>query len=305
MRRITVGSRGSDLAVAQCRQIMAALATFNPDLHIEHRIVTTVGDADQRSLPEIGGQGVFTKELENELLAGTVDLAVHSLKDLPSTLADGLILGAVPPRESPHELLCGSTLKGLAEGARIGTGAPRRQAQLRALRKDLQFEEIRGNVPTRLARVEPDSDKPVDAIVLAEAGLRRLGLRPRIGERLSLASFPPAAGQAALGLEIRAEDDQLRQWMRPIHHGSTAACITAERSLLRALQAGCRTPIGTLASQEPGPLLTLRAQVSSLDGETVLKHAMQGHPREAADLGKRLGDVLLAQGAEELLKAVE
>ncbi|MCB9881942.1 MAG: hydroxymethylbilane synthase [Planctomycetes bacterium] len=303
MRVVKVGSRGSDLAVTQTRHIIERLREVHQDLQIRHEIIRTQGDEVQdQALKAMGGQGVFTKEIENALIAGTIDLAVHSLKDLPSTLHEGLELGAVPFRESPREVLCGATLKGLPEGGIVATGSPRRQAQLLALRKDLKVVPIRGNVPTRLARLEAQGDDRVDAVMLAEAGLRRLGV-PYWGERLPMEEFPPAVGQGTLGLEIRSEDVELRAWLQSIHHAATAACVAAERSLLRALEAGCSTPIGAYSRFVPGPLLLVQAHVTALDGSRVVKARVEGPASQAEDLGKRLAEALRKDGAQELLDA--
>ena len=299
MRTVIVGSRGSDLALAQTRQIIEDLERFHPGRRFELRIIKTSGDAIQdKKLSEMGGQGVFTKELEHALLEGQVDLAIHSLKDLPSTLPEGLALAAVPPRESPVEALCGSTLNDLQEGARIGTGAPRRVAQLKHLRSDLECEAIRGNVPTRLARAGQDG---IAAVLLAEAGLRRLGLQHAITERLSLDRFPPAVAQGALGLEIRTHDAEVRELLQVLDHVPTRLAVTAERGLLRALQAGCHTPIGALARFRPGPLLELKAQVTAVDASQHFQAQIHGRPDLAEDLARRLADDLLAQGAGALI----
>ncbi|MDQ7029772.1 MAG: hydroxymethylbilane synthase [Ardenticatenia bacterium] len=244
-QRLRVGTRGSALALAQARQVIAALRALDPTLRAEEVIVQTSGDRSSASLRDIGGQGAFTRELEVALLDGRVDVAVHSLKDLPSSLPEGLVVAATPPREDPRDVLVPRTaadVTTLPPGARVGTGSLRRRAQLLALRPDLRVADIRGNVDTRLRKLEAGT---YDALVLAAAGLRRLG-RTDLVERyaLPLELMVPAPAQGILGLECRADDLDTVALLRRLNHAPTFAAAAAERALLRRLGAGCRLPRG-------------------------------------------------------------
>ncbi len=275
MTRIRVGTRGSALALAQSAQIEAALRAAHRGVSVERVIVQTEGDRRRRaSLLAIGGQGVFTRELELALLDGEIDVAVHSLKDLPSTVPDGLCVAATPPREDPRDLFISAshaTLATLPEGARVGTGSLRRRAQLRALRPDLDMQDIRGNVDTRLAKLVRGE---YEAIVLAVAGLNRLGIRdeqwgikqgPLTSHPLSLDSMLPAPAQAIIGLECRSDDLTARSLLLALNHPPTFAAAAAERAVLRRFGVGCRLPLGAFATVEGGRL-SLRARVSDPTG---------------------------------------
>lgn len=296
-----LGTRGSALALAQARIVAARLAARR-GAPVEIVTIRTSGDRFvEASLPALGGQGVFTKEIEDALLEGRIDIAVHSLKDLPTTLAAGLVLGAVPEREDPADALVaapGATLESLRRGARVGTSSPRRRAQLLAARPDIEVVEVRGNVPTRLAR---QASGDVDAVVLARAGLARLGLAGRIAQVLPFETMLPAPGQGAIAVEARADDAAAGEALRAIDDAGARAATAAERALLDGLGGGCRLPVGALASREDDAL-RLRARVASPDGASLLDGEERGAPGDAEAIGRRLAERLVARGARELLE---
>ncbi|MGX5696123.1 hydroxymethylbilane synthase [Agromyces soli] len=314
---IRVGTRGSALAVAQTKWIAERIAKAAGGAEIELVQVTTHGDTSRASLSEIGGEGVFAAALRESLLAGDCDLVVHSLKDLPTAEHEGLRLGAVPKRADVRDALCardGLTLATLPEGARVGTGSPRRIAQLRGARPDLEVVDLRGNVDTRLARVHgtgPERDgADLDAVVLAAAGLGRLGRSDAASELLELADWPTAPGQGALAVEVRRERGSrvLERALEGVDHRSTRAAVLAERLVLAGLEAGCSAPVAANAFIED-ELLFLTATVYSADGASKLtsSHAATPESRSAADLAEAAGDVaervvaeLLGNGAADL-----
>lgn len=260
MSKIIFGTRGSDLALTQTRIVASLLQALHPDLEVETIIIKTTGDKRldvSLAAPGALEKGLFTKELEEALLAGTVDAAVHSLKDLPTSQPDGLTLAAILERADPSDVLVSKHpggLTGLPPHARVATSSPRRQAQLLHLRADLQTTEIRGNVPTRLQKLAADSS--LDALLLAKAGLDRLG-HHIVPDGLHVAVVPeilPAPGQGAIAVECRAADTRIIDILRTIHHEDTARCVTAERDLLLALGGGCSLPLGALATIEDGEL---------------------------------------------------
>lgn len=299
-RQVVIGSRGSKLALWQARHVADLLEAEGATSRIE--IIRTTGDKiTDVSLAQVatssGIKGVFTKELEQALLAGTIDLAVHSLKDMPTELPEGLTLAAVPRREDPRDALVGACLDDLCDGARIGTGSLRRAAQLRALRPDLEILDIRGNVDTRLRKLD---EGRFDAIVLACAGLRRLGLADRITQAMEASQMASAVGQGALALEVREGDDEIEGILRPLHHEATAVEVKAERALLAKLGGGCQVPMGARA-EVAADQLRLSAAVASQDGTLVLRAALEGAASDAALLGEAAADDLLNQGGRDLL----
>lgn len=314
---IRVGTRGSALAVAQTTWIAERIAKAAGGAEIELVQVTTHGDTSRASLSEIGGEGVFAAALRESLLAGDCDLVVHSLKDLPTAEHDGLRLGAVPKRADVRDALCardGLTLATLPEGARVGTGSPRRIAQLRGARPDLEVVDLRGNVDTRLGRVHgsgPDREgADLDAVVLAAAGLGRLGRSDAASELFALDQWPTAPGQGALAVEVRRERGSrtLERALEGVDHRSTRAAVLAERLVLAGLEAGCSAPIAANAFIED-ELLFLTATVYSADGARKLtsSHAATPESRSADDLAEAAGDVaervvaeLLGNGAADL-----
>jgi hydroxymethylbilane synthase len=304
---LRLGTRRSALARTQSEQVAAALRAAT-GREVELVEVTTTGDVSTASLSSIGGTGVFVSALRDALLAGRVDLAVHSLKDLPTAPADGLVLAAVPAREDPRDVLVardGLTLGELGEGARVGTGSPRRAAQLRALGLGLDVVDIRGNVDTRLGLV---SKGTCDAVVLARAGLVRLGRADEITEVLDPLQVLPAPGQGALAVECREDDEATRAACGVLDHPATRVAVTAERALLAALEAGCTAPVGALAEVaegEDGDELFLRAVVAAPDGGATLRRSSTGSPAGAGELGRALAAELLADGAADLVAAAD
>jgi hydroxymethylbilane synthase len=285
---LVIGTRGSALAQWQTNYVIAALNRIAPDLQIETRIIKTTGDKDQtRSLADLGGLGVFTKEIENSLLAHEIDLAVHSLKDLPTETANGLTIVAIPAREDPRDCIVSRHNVGLSQlprGARIGTSSARRSAQLLALRPDAQIVPLRGNVDTRLRKAQSEE---YDAVVLAAAGIIRLGRANEITEYLSLDIFLPDPGQGALAIEIRADDTELASLVSRLDYASTRAAVTAERAFLRALGGGCRMPIGAYAELR-SEQLHLCALIASDDGAQIKRGEIAGESSRAEELGAEL-----------------
>jgi len=293
---ITIGSRGSQLALWQARHIAAELAELGAQTRIE--IIKTTGDKiTDVALAKVGGKGLFTKEIEEALLAGAIDIAVHSLKDVPSEIPAGLMLAAIPERQDPRDALVGRPLDELGDGARVGTSSLRRGAQLHALGKGIVIELLRGNVDTRLRKLD---EGQYDAIVLAAAGLKRLGLDVRIRELLAPAIMCPAAGQGALAIETRTEGAAFAL-ARKLDHAQTRAAITAERALLATLEGGCQVPIGAYAILERGSI-HLRAIVASPDGKNIVKGELIGD--DPAEVGTRLAQDLLSRGARAILDEV-
>lgn len=294
---LTIGTRGSALALWQARHIAARLEDLGQAARIE--IIHTTGDRVREvTLAKVGTKGMFTKEIEEALSSGAIDLAVHSLKDMPTELEDGFMLGAIPKREDARDALVGLKLDGLKKGARVGSSSLRRAAQLRAARPDLAIEDIRGNVDTRLRKLE---EGRYDAIVLAAAGLKRLGLSERITEILPVETMCPAVGQGALAVEVRAGGRVRRELLEKLDDQATRAAVTAERALLHTLGGGCQVPVGAYAERSPGGW-TLRSVVISPDGSRLVRHLAAGDDPEA--LGRAAGEHLLAHGAREILDAV-
>ncbi len=287
-RHVVTGTRGSALAQWQTQFVIAALKRFSPDLEIETRVIKTAGDKDQsRSLAEFGDMGVFTKEIENALLAREIDLAVHSLKDLPTETASGLTIAAIPEREDPRDCIVSRHRVGLMQlprGARVGTSSARRSAQVLALRPDVQIVALRGNVDTRLRRAQTEE---YDAIVIAAAGIIRLGRTHEITEFLPLNAFLPDPGQGALAVQIRTDDTELATLVAQLDHAPTDAAVTAERAFLRSLGGGCRQPIGAYAEMR-GNQLHLGGLIAAQDGSLITRGEIAGDAARAEELGARL-----------------
>jgi len=295
---LVIASRGSQLALWQARWVETKLTALGHACRVQ--IVKTTGDRiTDVPLAQVGGKGLFTKEIEEALLDGHADLAVHSLKDLPTELPEGLALAAVPEREDPRDAVVGKRLADLPAGARVGTSSLRRAAQLHKLRPDLRIESVRGNLDTRLRKL---AEGQYDAILLAAAGLKRLGWEDRIAEILSAEAMCSAVGQGALAIEARPGGAGWEA-CRPLDHPPTRAAVTAERGLLAALGGGCQVPIGAHATVADGRL-HLRAIVASPDGSELIRAEGEGLVSDAEAVGRRLGADLLARGAKEILDAV-
>ncbi|MGI8527988.1 MAG: hydroxymethylbilane synthase [Geodermatophilaceae bacterium] len=307
MRTLRLGTRRSRLALAQSGGVAATLIAEHAR-DVELTEVTTYGDVSAAPLEQIGGTGVFVSALREALVRGEVDLAVHSYKDLPTGPASGLALAAVPPRADPRDVLVardGLTLGELPRGARIGTGSPRRVAQLRALRLGLELVGVRGNVDTRLAKV---ASGELDAVVLARAGLQRLDRLDAVTETLDPMQVLPAPGQGALAVECREDDKELLELLGMLDDPDSRAATAAERSLLQALEAGCSAPVGGLAfvaEGEDGMELYLRGSVTAIDGSDAVRQSVSGSVTGAEEVGRRLAADLLADGAADLMGALE
>ncbi|MEX1223630.1 MAG: hydroxymethylbilane synthase [Pirellulales bacterium] len=299
---VRIGTRASSLARWQADWVAGQLRARGVD--VEMVLITTSGDRQQtESIGSIGAVGVFTKEIQRALLEDRIDLAVHSLKDLPTERISGLTLAAVPERESVSDCLLsrdGEKFDALAPKSRIGTGSMRRQAMLLHARGDLRMLDIRGNVETRIAKLEAGD---YDAIVLAEAGLRRLGLEEKISQVLPKSIMLPAVGQGALGLETRADDSVTQGVLAPLDHAATHCSVLAERSLLYALRGGCMAPVAAWGRVDAGGELQFDAVVLGVDGRQRLAAFVAGDPREAEQLGHQAAEQLIADGADDLIAA--
>jgi hydroxymethylbilane synthase len=292
-----IGSRGSQLALWQANHIGSRLSGLGVRTRIE--IIKTTGDHLQTaSLVQAGGKGLFTKEIEEALLKGTIDLAVHSLKDLPTENPDGLTIAAIPEREDPRDAMVGSTLQELRQGARVGTSSGRRGAQLLNLRPDLVIEPIRGNVDTRLRKLK---EGQFDAIMLAAAGLRRLGLEREIAQLVSPDEICPAPGQGALAVQTRTEDVAV-EICSALNDPVTAECVRCERTVLAALGGGCQLPVGVFAEADAESLY-VRATVLSLDGRRAVRKTMIGPRGNPENVGALVADELLRAGAGSILSS--
>jgi len=306
MRSITVGTRGSTLALAQTRWVVARLKEEWPDTDFRIQTISTKGDRSQEKLSTMaarGDKGFWVKEIEDALMGSRIDIAVHSLKDLPTLQPEGLEVASIPPRVDARDVLIGKEgmkrLADLPQGARIGTSSVRRKAFLKAYRPDLNVLDLRGNIDTRLAAL---SSGEYDAIILAAAGLIRMELRPRIDEFLEADVMLAAPGQGALALETRSDDDLSVEVAYAIHDRNTDDRITAEREFLAGLGAGCMAPVGAHATIKGGTL-TLEGWVGAVDGSQVIRATTSGDVAECADLGAELAQDMLAQGAAALIEA--
>ena len=292
---LTIGSRGSQLALWQAHYISGQLAEAGFETQIQ--IIKTTGDHLQRaSLTQTGGKGLFTKEIEEALLAGEIDLAVHSLKDLPTESPTGLTIAAVPKRANPFDAIVGERLADLERGAHIGTSSPRRAAQLRILRPDLHIQPIRGNVDTRLKKRETGE---FDAILLAAAGLERLGWGDQIAEIFTPEQICPAPGQGALGVQTRAHGPAF-DICRLLNHAASNLAVTAERAVLAGLGGGCQLPVGAFA-EVASDRLSVSGVVVAPDRPLLIRSQTSGMARDAEELGRWIAEDLIWQGAEEML----
>ncbi|HHY60221.1 MAG TPA: hydroxymethylbilane synthase [Clostridia bacterium] len=304
MRDIVIGTRDSALALWQTDCVLKALKEAHPHLTFTVKKIKTKGDKLlDVALAKIGDKGLFTKELEVAMLQGEIDLAVHSMKDLPTQLPQGLRIGAVLQRAEPGDVVLspfGYTLATLPAGAKVGTSSLRRRAQLLHHRPDLRIETLRGNVGTRIAKMEREN---FDAIILASAGVQRLGYDHLITEHIPYDVCLPAVGQGAIGVEMREDDEEIFALLQKIACPATTAAVRAERAFLRTLEGGCQIPIGALARLEEDRLV-LHGLVASLDGTSIVKGVETGSPQEPEQLGRVLARRLLEEGAQEILNQV-
>jgi len=298
-----IGTRGSALALWQANWVKSQLQTLWPDLLVELVLIKTTGDKILNvPLSEVGGKGLFTKEIDEALLDRRIDAAVHSMKDVPFQLPQGIEFGAVPVREDPRDALVsnGRTLDDLPPVARIGTSSLRRQVQLRRRLPQVRISTLRGNVDTRLRKL---AEGEFDAIILALAGLRRLGKESVITQVLEESVMLPAVGQGALGIASREDDSETKKRLAPLDHEPTRLAVSAERGLLAVLEGSCRVPIAGHARVEEGKIV-LKGLVSSLDGTTVVADQITGNPGKAFELGLELGQELIRRGAGRILAEI-
>ena len=304
-RKIIIATRGSMLALWQAEWIKSELQQLDPELEIRLNKIKTTGDKIlDVPLAQVGGKGLFVKEIEEAMLRGEADLAVHSMKDVPTDLPQGLHLSAITKREDPRDaFIAGKGIKSfrdLPRGAIIGTSSLRRICQLLHIRPDLRITQLRGNVDTRLRKLD---EGQFDAVILAAAGVKRLGYSQRITEMIPPDISVPAIGQGAVGIECRVDDPFINNLLSKLDHKDTSICVKAERSFLKKLEGGCQVPIGAYAQIKDGTL-TMDGLVGSLDGKTLIKEKIQGRPEDAESLGTQLAERLLAKGAKEILDEV-
>jgi hydroxymethylbilane synthase len=298
---LTIGTRGSRLALWQAEWVKGVLERTGHPASLK-RIKTSGDKITDVPLAKIGGKGLFVKEIEEALIRGDIHLAVHSMKDVPTLFPDGLHLSAMTEREDPRDALIsrnGKRFTDLPRGARIGTSSLRRQSQLKHARPDLTIVPLRGNLDTRLRRLNDG----LDAVVLAVAGIKRLGWIARITELLEPELCLPAIGQGALGLECRMQDDRINTLLRPFNHAETRTCVTAERALLKRLEGGCQVPIAAYGRLRDDRL-HLEGMVADVDGSRLIRDAITGPPEEAETLGVALAERLLSRGADAILKEI-
>jgi hydroxymethylbilane synthase len=298
---LKIGTRGSKLALTQTNFVAEKLKKIIPDADIEICVIKTSGDIMQDvSLLTIGGQGVFVKEIEDALLSNKIDLAVHSMKDVPGEIPEELMFAAILPREDVRDVLVArdnTKMEFMPKGAKIGTGSQRRGAQIKALLPDVNIVPLRGNIDTRLKKIETEN---LTGVILAAAGMKRMGLAERITQFLPVETMLPAVGQGALGLQIRKADVDLAKVCAGLNNTTTAAEITAERSYLRALGGGCRLPIAALGKIE-GQRISLEGMIAAPNGTTVIRDKISGTIKEAEELGKKLAEIILEKGGKKLL----
>lgn len=301
---IKIGTRGSKLALAQTATVVDRLKKVLPEIEAEVTVIKTSGDIMQDvSLMQIGGQGVFVKEIEEALLSGSIDLAVHSMKDVPGDIPEGLTFAAILQREDVRDVLVSrgrTKFEFMPKGARIGTGSLRRGAQIKLFMPDIEIVPLRGNIDTRIKKIETEN---LTGVILAAAGLKRLGYAERITQFLPTEIMLPAVGQGALGLQIRKSDAELMQLLAALSHVPTATEVTAERSYLRALGGGCRLPIAAYGLIESGRL-TLEGLVAAPDGSSYVRDKVWGELNDAEAMGKKLADMIMEKGGKKLLDLV-
>ena len=301
---LRIGTRASLLAVTQSTWIKKQIEAMHPQVQVDLVKITTRGDKIlDVPLAKVGGKGLFVKEIEDALLAGEVDLAVHSMKDVPAELPDGLHIGIIPVRETPFDAYLSTkypTLDTLPAGAKVGTSSLRRKSQLAALRPDLNFVDLRGNIDTRLRKLD---EGLYDAIILAAAGLNRLGLQHRITASLAADRMLPAISQGALGIELRRDDHELLAGLQFLHDQRTAIAVTAERAFLLKLEGGCQVPIAAHATVQD-QTVSLIGLIASVDGSNIIQDSISGTVDQAYELGTNLAESLLARGGKGILDAV-
>jgi len=305
--KIIIATRGSKLALWQAEWIKSQIKNIHPEMEVELNKIKTTGDKIlDVPLAQVGGKGLFVKEIEEAMLRGDADLAVHSMKDVPTDLPEGLHLSAICKREDPRDAFITAVSKkiksidDLPQGARVGTSSLRRMCQLLNRRPDIKITQLRGNVDTRIRKLD---EGEFDAIILATAGVKRLGYETRITEKISTETSLPAIGQGAVGIECRTDDEFINDLLSKLNHEETWICVSAERAFLKKLEGGCQVPIAAHAQLKDGQLI-IEGLVGSLDGKTLIKNSIQGKPEDAGPLGTALAEKLLSQGAGEILAEV-
>lgn len=311
-RKIVIATRGSKLALWQAEWIKSQLKEIDPEFEIELNKIKTTGDKIlDVPLAQVGGKGLFVKEIEEAMLRGEADLAVHSMKDVPTELPEGLHLSTITKREDPRDAFITAisdqqsavsikSFQDLPQGANVGTSSLRRICQLLNKRPDLKIAQLRGNVDTRLRKLD---EGEFDAIILATAGVKRLGHEARITEKLPVDISLPAIGQGAVGIECRKDDEFINGLLKKLDHEETSVCVRAERAFLKKLEGGCQVPIAAYAQLIDGKVV-MNGLVGSVDGRTLIKDSIEGKPEEAESLGTALAEKLLAEGAKEILDEV-
>jgi len=300
---LTVGTRGSRLSIIQTESVVEAIKRHNRTVEVETRVIKTTGDKlESEPLPLISGKGVFEKEIDEAIINGEVDFGVHSMKDVPADQPEGLVIAAIPERASPNDVLISrllSRLNGLPDGATVGTGSPRRTAELLRVRPGLNVQSIRGNIDTRIRKLDSGV---YDAIILAEAGLTRMGMQNRIVERLPIEDFTPAPGQGFLAVMARRDREDVLEILRPVNDPSSWAEAIAERSFMKEVGGGCKIPIGAFARAE-GETVKLLGSVISPDGARRIDIVEQGDMKHPEDTGKTAANRILRMGAEKIIRA--
>lgn len=301
---LKIGTRGSKLALTQTNFVADKLKKAMPDADVEISVIKTSGDIMQDvSLLTIGGQGVFVKELEEALLSKKIDLAVHSMKDVPGDIPEGLMFAAILPREDVRDVLVSRDnikMEFMPKGAKIGTGSQRRGAQIKSMMPDIDIVPLRGNLDTRLKKIETEN---LTGVILAAAGMKRMGLAEKITQFLPVETMLPAVGQGALGLQIRKADVELSKACAGLNDTTTAAEVNAERAFLRALGGGCRLPIAALGKLD-GQMLTLEGMLAAPNGSTMIREKISGTIKDAEDMGKKLAEIILDKGGKRLLDLI-
>ncbi|HET6466068.1 MAG TPA: hydroxymethylbilane synthase [Nitrospiria bacterium] len=304
-QKLIIGTRGSALALCQAGLIKEEIEAAFPELVVQLKKIKTTGDKiTDVPLAKVGGKGLFVKEIEEALFRGEIGLAVHSMKDVPSFLPEGLHLAAITRREDPRDAVIsqnGKRLLDLPRGARIGTSSLRRQSQIRHLRPDFEIIPLRGNLDTRINKIEKDR---LDAVVLAAAGMHRMGWEDRITEYLDPELCVPAVGQGALGLECRVSDKEVNPMLIRFNHAITSRCVRAERAFLKRLEGGCQVPIAAYAQLRDEERLVLEGLVASVDGSRIIRDGIAGDPEQPEMLGLDLAERLLTQGADAILREI-
>ena len=302
MRKLVVGSRRSKLAMTQSRQFIDSLKKVDPSLEIEIKEIVTKGDQIvDKQLSKVGGKGLFVKEIENELYSHEIDMAIHSLKDVPSVISEGLTLGCIPDRENPFDAYVANdhvALEDLPEGSIVGTSSLRRGAQIKAKYPHVEIKWIRGNIDTRLQKLQ---DEDYDAIILAAAGLKRMGRSDDIvTSYLDKETLVPAIGQGALGIECRSDDQELLDLLNQVHNQNVADCVTAERTFLKQMDGSCQVPIGGYATKDDDGTIEFTGLIMSTDGKERYQHTARG--KDPVQLGQEVSQVLKDQGAYEIIR---